>query len=84
MAYKIINGHVILESNLLPKINTNRPQRQCNFANVGKEHQLSEPSARLQVTQNTFFYHIPKIWNKLVTPDQAKAPSVEAFRTYFS
>ena len=82
MAYKIINGHVILEPNMLPK--NQRPMRECNAANVGKENQLIESSGRLQVIENTFFYFIPKIWNQRVTPAQAKAPSIDAFKANIS
>ena len=84
MAYKIINGKVILDSDLLPRIFNQRPMRQCNFANVGNEYQLKEPCARLQVTKNTFFYSVPKLWNQLVTPAQAKAPSTEAFKAHMT
>ena len=84
MAYKIINGKVILDSNLLPRVFSQRPMRQCNFAKVGNEYQLKEPSPRLQVTKNTFFYSVPEMWNHLVTPAQAKAPSIEAFKAHMS
>ena len=83
MAYKIINGYVILESNMLPKVTNTGRQRQCNVPRVGIENQLIEPTAGLKTTSKTFFYSIPKLWNQLVTPVQAKAPSVEAFKEHF-
>ena len=83
MAYKILNGHVILESNLLPKVRIKPTQRKCNAPNVGIKNELVEPSARLQATEKTFFYSIQKIWNQRVSPAQANAPSVEAFRGHF-
>ena len=83
MAYKIINGYVILESNMLPKVKNTGRQRQCNAPSVGIENQLIEPTAGLKTTSKTFFYSIPKLWNQLVTPAQAKAPSVEAFKEHF-
>ena len=83
MAYKILNGHVILESKLLPKSRNFNPTRDCNAANIGKENQLMEPNSNLKVTSNPFFYSIQKLWNQIVTPKQAKAPSVEAFQRHF-
>ena len=83
MAYKIINGHMILSPDLLPKINNHRPSRQCNSAKVGPHNQLLEQSTRLDVTANTFFYAAPKLWNSNVTPTQANAPSIDAFRRHF-
>ena len=80
MAYKIINGHVILESSLLPKFNYQRPVRECNGVKVGAENQLAEPPSRLDVTGSTFFYSTPKLWNNLLTPSQTNAPSVDAFK----
>ena len=83
MAYKIINGQVILEPSLLPKFMNKRLLRGCNITNVGIENQLVEPESRLQIQGKTFFYSIPKIWNEKVTPTQARAPSVDAFKQYF-
>ena len=83
MAYKIINGLVILEPKSLPKFTSKRMQRGCNFAKVGIENQLLEPQARLNLTEKTFFYSIPKLWNQMVTPEQASAPSVDAFKQHF-
>ena len=83
MAYKILNDKLILEPNMLPKTHFQRPMRQCNGVNVGQANQLVEPKARLDVTASTFFYETPKLWNELVTPKQANAPSVEAFKRHF-
>ena len=84
MVYKILNGHVILESEMLPKFNNVRPIRECNAPTVGHEYHLKEPPEGLQTTQNTFFFSIPKIWNQKVTEEQARAPSVDAFKTRLS
>ena len=67
MAYKILNGHVILNSELLPKYQNPRPMRECNFATVGPKYQLMEKQSRLKVTESTFFYSIPTIWNQRVS-----------------
>ena len=83
MAYKILNEKVILEPNMLPKFQSQRLRRQCNESRVGAQNQLFEPQPRLDVTASTFFYSIPKIWNNSVTPKQANAPSVDAFKTHF-
>ena len=83
MAYKILNGSVILEANLLPKISNFNPRRQCNYANVGENNQLFEPTPRLQVVGQTFFYSVPKFWNDFVSPKQAEAPSADAFKRHF-
>ena len=68
MAYKILNGDVILSADLLP-----RPP----------ENQLLEPHARIKTVENTFFYQVPKLWNRIVTKPQAAAPSIEAFKNHF-
>ena len=81
MAYKIINGHVILESQMLPKSTHQRPLRECNAPNVGFENVLFEPKPSL--LDSTFFYNTPKVWNDKVTSCQAKAPSIESFKHYF-
>ena len=83
MAYKIINGLVILEPEMLPKLNFQRPLRQCNTAKVGPENQLVEPMSRLQITDSTFFFSIPKLWNNRITPSQAKAANIEKFKKEF-
>ena len=84
MVYKILNGHVILESDMLPKFQNYGPKRKCNSPTVGQEYQLKEPQSRLQVTGSTFFYEMPKKWNELVTNEQAKAPSVDAFKRHMT
>ena len=43
MAYKILNGLVILAPNTLPKFSNKRKQRGCNINNIGIENQLIEP-----------------------------------------
>ena len=83
MVYKILNGHVILESELLPKFKNHPPMRECNYATVGRKNQLKEPQPNLQITENTFFFAIPKIWNQRVSEKQAEAPSVDNFKQYF-
>ena len=80
MAYKILNGHVILEQSMMPKLEYQRPLRQCNEVKVGSANQLAEPHSRLDITGCTFFYATPKLWNNLLTPTQANAPSVDAFK----
>ena len=79
MAYKILSGNSILESSMLPKTQFQRPTRQC----YGFKNQLMEPQPRLDVTASTFFLETPRIWNNSVTPKQANAPSVEAFKSHF-
>ena len=82
MVYKILNGHVILEPEMLPKYHHERP-RKCNSVPVGYENELTEPQARLQIVEPTFFYSIPALWNQHVSERQAKSPSVDTFKTYF-
>ena len=83
MAYKILNDHVIIDAEMLPKFYSERPSRKCNSVNVGPKHQLLEQKSRLDVTEKTFFYETPKLWNRLVTPLQANAPSIDAFKKHF-
>ena len=83
MAYKILSGNSILESNMLPKTQFQRPTRHCYEANVGFENQLMEPQPRLDVTASTFFFSTPKIWNNLVTPKQANTLNADAFKRHF-
>ena len=64
MAYKIINGLVILDSDMMPKIDHQRPLRQCNNVKVGFENQLEETEPRLKITSKTFFYSTSKLWRK--------------------
>ena len=82
-AYKILNGHLILPADLLPKENKTRQTRQCNAVRVGTKHKLLEPHARLDTTANTFFYSVPQLWNNLVHPAQADSPSIDSFKNHF-
>jgi hypothetical protein len=84
MAYKILNNKLIIPPSSLPRVTSNRLTRSCNEANVGRQNQLFEPQSRLITTGKTFFYCAPKLWNQLVTPSQANAPSVEAFKHHFT
>ena len=84
MAYKILNNKVILNPESLPKKQYARPPRSCNLATVGAGNELEVPDARLDTTRNTFFFSVPALWNNLVSPEQANAPSVEAFKRHFS
>ena len=84
MTYKILNNKVILSPELLPKKQYPRPPRSCNLATVGAGNELEVPDARLDTTRNTFFFSAPILWNNLVSPEQANAPSVEAFKRHFS
>ena len=79
MAFKILNNHVILEPDLLPKTPNPRPERVCK----GNSNQLAEPQARLDTTSATFFYSTPKLWNNQISSTQAKSPSVDAFQSKF-
>ena len=79
MAYKIINGKVILEPNSLPKSTIKQPSRKCKGIKF-PEFQLIEPFSQLDNVTSTFFYSTPKIWNKTVTESLAKSPSIEAFK----
>ena len=83
MAYKIINENLILEPNMQPKSVNNGKQRKCNGKNVGIDNELFEPVPKLQASGKTFFYSIPKLWNQMIIPSQAKAPSVDAFKQHF-
>ena len=83
MAFKILNNNVILESELLPKVNNQRPDRACRGTTVGKQNQLFEPQARLDVTRTTFFYATPYLWNNNVTSHQASLTSIDAFKSNF-
>ena len=82
MAYKILNGHVILEPEMLPKLNTQRPVRECSSVKVGPKNQLVEPHARLDTSGSTFFYQTPKLWNNNVSPSQANAANINAFKRH--
>ena len=83
MAYKILNSLVIIGPGTLPMKNAQRPGRKCNYTRVGPQFQLEEPFSRISAVQNTFFYHVPKLWNHKITASQAAAPSKESFKAYF-
>ena len=83
MAFKILNNYTILESNMLPKITNQRPERNCKGVKVGVANQLFERQSRLDVSSSTFFYATPIIWNSNITPIHAKSKNVEAFKNYF-
>ena len=83
MTFKILNDNVILSSDNLPRTEHNRPLRACSEVPVGAENELIEPHARTVAVSETFFYKAPKLWNEFVTPLQAKAPSIEAFKQHF-
>ena len=82
MAYKIINGQVILDPETMPKLEFQRLSRKCNESKVGYLNQLVEPPCSIEVAQKTFFFATPKLWNDSVSPLQANAPSVEAFKQH--
>ena len=84
MCYKIINGHLILTPDYLPKSNQIRPSRSCNTVKVGTLHQLQETQSKLSNPSKTFFFEAPTLWNNNVTPSQASALSVESFQKQFS
>ena len=84
MVYKILNNHVILPPTSLPRTNMKTLKRKCTEPHVGFQNQLLERLARMNNVSKTFFYSASKIWNARVSPSQAVAPSVEAFKSYFS
>ena len=83
MAYKIINGHVILDPKMMPRIEYQRLYRKCNETKVGYQNQLIEPPCTIEVAQKTLFFSTPNLWNNGVSSLQANAPSVEAFKHHF-
>ena len=70
MAYKILNDHVIIPPESLPRNCQNRSSRQCTRTNVGNKNKLIEKYARLDTTRKTFFFDIPKMQNERVSPSQ--------------
>ena len=84
MVYKILNNHVILASSTLPRAAHYRKPRYCNEPKVGSINQLFEPHSRLLTTGKTFFYSAPSLWNNTITPEQANAPSCDAFKNRIS
>ena len=83
MAFKILQGKLILEPSMIPKMQFQRPMRECNQTKVDPNNKLIEPYYRLDVAGSTFFYATPKLWNQSISPLQANAPSVEAFKSHF-
>ena len=84
MAYKIINRFVILEPNMLPKAEIKRPDRKGYGKKIEAKYQLKELHSRLDITNSTFFYETPRLWNTMITSSQAISPSAEAFKSHFS
>ena len=68
---------------MLPKAQVKQTSRRGNEAKVGAKNQLAETVSRLDVTGHTFFYSTPYLWNNIVTPTQANAPSIDAFKEHF-
>ena len=83
LVYKILRNHLIITPDYLPYARMNRPKRKCTEPKVGFHNQLLEPESRLNATSKTFFYSAPKLWNENVSPSQAAAPSIEAFKRHF-
>ena len=83
MAFKILNDFLILDKSSLPKKSHFRPSRKCSDVLPGPEYQLEEQFARLNTVQNTFYFDVPKLWNNLVTQEQASSTSIDAFKSYF-
>ena len=74
MAYKILNGNVILEPEWLPKKGSVREIRN------EENHHLRIPLSKLDSAKKTFFFDVPRIWNSQVSAKLAEAPSTEAFK----
>ena len=72
-----VHGLLILEPGLMPKMQFKRPVRECK---PDSQNQLIEPESRLGVTGSTFFYATPKLWNNVISPSHANAPSVDTFK----
>ena len=72
MAFKILNGHVILESSMLPKTKFQQPYRKCNEVKVGFENQLDEPSWSIEVAQKNIFLCHTKTMEQYYLPKAAK------------
>ena len=83
MAFKILHGDVILAADSLPRLKTLRPIRKCQESRVGTANQLFEPESRLITIEKTFFYSAPRLWNSLVTPQQAGAANADCFKKHF-
>ena len=83
MAFKIINGYVILDPSMLPKQYSHRPIRQCFSKYDDKENELMEFQPKIQIAGHTFFFSAPKLWNQRISKLQAEATSVDSFKRYF-
>ena len=83
MAFKIINGDLILKPTMMPKAQHKRPTRQCNNVKVGPQNEIEEPECKLDIPRYTFFFSTPNLWNKTISPSQADAPSADAFKQHF-
>ena len=82
-AYKIMNDHLILPPDLLPRDTNPRKTRPCNEVRVGTQNKLLEPQPRLNTTSKTFFYRVPSLWNNHVSPAQAQSQSIDSFKNHF-
>ena len=79
MAYKILNNHVILTPDYLPKNKSDRPTRKI----IDQEYLLEEKHSRIDEIQKTFFYFVSNLWNNTVSAKQSKAPNVDNFKKCF-
>ena len=85
MVYKILNGHVIIPPESLPRVPVSTTTRKCNEVKVGASNQLVVRKSRGLITPSeTFFFSAPSLWNNIVTPAQAVAPSIDAFKDHFT
>ena len=71
---KILNDHVILEPELLPKKEFIHKTRKEN------KGQLEVPFSKIDNAKKTFFYNVPMLWNSQISVEQANAPSIDAFK----
>ena len=83
MIYKIRNNCVIIQPETVPGATKKTTARKCNEKKVGTQNELFEPPTQIINSGKTFFYMGPRLWNNLVTPAQADAPSLEAFQKHF-
>ena len=87
MAYNIINGHTLLQPDLLTRhphaATARRPVRGCQEPTVGLKHQLVVPPTKTKSYEESFFINTPEVWNRYVTPVAAAAPSIDAFKAQF-
>ena len=83
MIYKILNGFVKIPPNTLSRVSTTRPTRKCNEVKVGHVNELVVPESKLNTPSETFYFSAPRLWNTIVSPLQAVAPSTDAFKNHF-